>query len=247
MTDSLGWRKKFGILVPSTNTSVQPEFDAMRPHGVTNHISRIRIPNIPLRNDADFNELIRLIGEAQLEAVDSVMSCEPDRLVLGISAETFWDGLEASRKLKRELEHHTKLEVSMGSDASQAALRVYDARRIGVVTPYQPVGDRNVVRFFEECGFSVGKIVGLKCDSPVSIAHVTEARLAEAIRQVDGPDIDAVVQVGTNLAMARLAGFAEIWLRKPVIAINTAIFWHALRASGIHDRIAGWGSLLLEH
>ena len=42
MTDSLGFRKKFAVLIPSTNTSVQPEFDAMRPVGVTNHISRIR-------------------------------------------------------------------------------------------------------------------------------------------------------------------------------------------------------------
>jgi maleate isomerase len=38
--------KKFAVLIPSTNTSVQPEFDDMRPVGVTNHISRIRIPNI---------------------------------------------------------------------------------------------------------------------------------------------------------------------------------------------------------
>src|SRR5262249_61386440 len=37
MTDSLGFRKKFGVIAPSTNTSVQPEFEAMRPRGVTNH------------------------------------------------------------------------------------------------------------------------------------------------------------------------------------------------------------------
>ncbi|HAE50058.1 MAG TPA: arylmalonate decarboxylase, partial [Tistrella mobilis] len=39
----------------------------------------------------------------------------------------------------------------------------------------------------------------------------------------------------------------ETWLGKPVIAINTAIFWHALRAQGIDDRIDGWGSLLLKY
>ena len=247
MTDSLGYRAKFAVLIPSTNTSVQPEFDAMRPTGVTNHISRIQIPNIPLRDDADFSELIRLIQAAQITAVDSVMSCEPDRLVLGISAETFWDGLGASRALKAELEDHTGLPVSMGSDACQAALRLYGARRLGVVTPYQPVGDRNVVRFFEECGFEVPRIVGLKCESPVAIAHVSEARLAEAVREVDAPDVDAIVQVGTNLAMARLAGFAETWLGKPVLAINTAIYWHSLRSAGIEDRRDGWGSLLSTH
>lgn len=247
MTDSLGWRAKFAVLVPSTNTAVQPEFDAMRPPGVTNHISRIRIPNIPLTSDADFSALIGLIEAAQSEAVDSAMSCEPDRVVLGISAETFWGGLATSLSLRKQLEDQTGLPVSMGSDAAQAALKVYGAKRIGVVTPYHPVGDKNVVRFFEECGFPVVNIVGLSCESPVAIAHVPESRLAEAIRHVDGPDVDAVIQVGTNLAMARLAGFAEIWLGKPVIAINTAIYWNALRASGIADRLDGFGSLLLNH
>ena len=113
-----------------------------------------------------------------------------------------------------------------------------------MITPYQPVGDRNVVRFFEECGYKVARIVGLKCESPVKIAHVSEARLKEAILEVNQPDVDAIIQVGTNLAMARLAGIAETWLSKPVIAINTAIYWDALRASGIEDRIEGWGSLL---
>ena len=59
MTDSLGFRKKFGVVAPSTNTSVQPEFDAMRPRGVTNHFGRIHIPNDPVRNDVEkLNEMV---------------------------------------------------------------------------------------------------------------------------------------------------------------------------------------------
>lgn len=247
MTDSIGWRQKFAVLIPSTNTSVQPEFDAMRPAGVTNHISRIRIPNIPLNNNDDFQRLIELIAAAQNEAVDSVMSCEPDRLVLGISAETFWDGLAASIKLKAELHERTGLPISMGSEACGAAFKALNMRRIAVVTPYQPVGDQNVKRFFEESGFEVVRIKGLRCESPVHIAHVQESTLAEALRELDGDDIDGIVQVGTNLAMARLAGHAETWLAKPVVAINTAIYWHALRDSGITDRISGFGSLLERH
>lgn len=247
MTDALGWRRKFAVLIPSTNTSVQPEFDAMRPDGVTNHISRIRIPNITLNDDADFERLIQLIEAAQMEAVDSAMSCEPDVLVLGISAETFWDGYAASARLKADLQAHTGLPVAMGSDACQAALTLFGARRIGVITPYQPVGDRNVVRFFNEAGFEVPRIVGLKCASPVKIAHVTGAELRAAAQQVDGPDIDAIVQVGTNLAMAALAPQLEADLGKPVIAINTAIYWDALRRNGIDDKVAGFGPLLQDH
>ena len=46
--DHLGYRKKLGTLGPSTNTIVQPDFDDLRPVGVTNHYSRIAIPNDPV-------------------------------------------------------------------------------------------------------------------------------------------------------------------------------------------------------
>jgi hypothetical protein len=62
----------------------------------------------------------------------------------------------------------------------------------------------------------------------------------------DGRDTDALIQVGTNLSMVRLAAAAEMWLGKPVVAINTATYWHALRQNNIKDKIAGLGRLLEE-
>ena len=110
-----------------------------------------------------------------------------------------------------------------------------------------PVGDNQVQRFFNDCGYDVVAIKGLKCQSPVLIAHVTEQQLRDAIIEVNTPDVDAIVQVGTNLAMARLAPLAEFWLDKPVLAINTATYWYALRQNGIKDKIYGFGPLLAEH
>jgi maleate isomerase len=40
---------------------------------------------------------------------------------------------------------------------------------------------------------------------------------------------------------------AEFWLDKPVLAINTATYWWALRSNGITDKIDGFGSLLLDY
>jgi len=90
-------------------------------------------------------------------------------------------------------------------------------------------------------------VLGLKCKSPVLIAHESEAALRDAIMEVNDDDVDAIVQAGTNLAMARLAGVAEKWLNKPVVAINTATYWHALRSNGIPDKVEGFGSLLSLH
>jgi maleate isomerase len=175
------------------------------------------------------------------------MTCEPDYLIMGMSSETFWDGLEGSKRLMERVEQRSGVKVAMGSDASQEALKRYGAKRISVITPYMPAGDTQVRRFFTDCGFDIVHLKGLRGTSPVQYAHISEKELRDAINEVNGPDVDAIVQVGTNLAMARLAGVAEFWLDKPVLAINTCIYWWALRQNGIDDKIDGFGSLLIEH
>ena len=42
--DTLASRGKIAVVVPATNTVVQPEFEAMRPPGVTNHVTRRSAP-----------------------------------------------------------------------------------------------------------------------------------------------------------------------------------------------------------
>jgi maleate isomerase len=81
----------------------------------------------------------------------------------------------------------------------------------------------------------------------VLIAHESKKTLRDAITRVNRGKVDAIVQVGTNLAMAEVAAMAEFWLDKPVIAIKTATYWYALRQYGIKERTRGWGSLLAEH
>jgi maleate isomerase len=248
MTDSLGWRMKFGVVAPSTNTSVQPEYDDMRPRGVTNHFSRAHIPDSAVNSDAQFMAMMNNIRGATEAAVDSVMTCSPGYVIMGMSAETFWEGMLGADELKTKLEKRAGVAVGLGSHACRAAIRCYgDIRRISVITPYMPVGDEQVRKFFTDCGFDVVHLLGLKCRSPMLISHESPARLRRAVQEVDDSGVELIIQVGTNLAFAAVAAQAERWLDKPVLAINTCTYWHALRQNGIEDRIDGFGSLLLEH
>lgn len=247
MVDSLGFRCKFAVVAPSTNTSVQPEYDDMRPRGVTNHFSRIAIPDTKVVDDDSFMVMLQSIRDATFDAVDVSLSMQPDCVVMGMSAETFWDGAQGAERLHaRMLERTGGVPVIMGSTAVDAAIAAYGGiKRIGIVTPYMPVGDANVRRFFEDQGYEVVHLVGLKSPSPMMIAHESRQTLKQAAIAVsDG--VDAIIQCGTNLAFAQVAAAAEFWLEKPVIAINTATYWHALRSMGITDQMDGFGRLLAD-
>jgi maleate isomerase len=248
MTDSLGWRRRFGVIAPSTNTIVQPEYDDMRPRGVTNHLSRVTIPDTPVGTDEEFMALMTSIRVSTEQALDSVMTCAPDYVIMGMSAETFWDGLLGADELKARLEQRAGVAVALGSHACQAAIACYGkVKRISVITPYMPVGDAQVRRFFDDCGYEVVNLLGLKCRSPMLMAHESPARLRRAVREVDDPSVELIIQVGTNLGFSAIAAEAERWLEKPVLAINACTYWHALRTNGVEDRIDGFGSLFLEH
>ncbi|KAA1420492.1 arylmalonate decarboxylase [Mumia zhuanghuii] len=248
MTDRLGYRRKFGVIAPSTNTIVQPEFDMMRVPGVTSHYGRILIRDGRIADDEGMQNLLVQIRAAMADCVEGIMTMEPDYMVMGMSAETFWDGVEGNRQFVQQIKDLSGgLGVATGAEACERALQLFGAKKIGIVTPYTPIGDENVRKFFTELGFEVGKIKGFSCESAVAIAHVSEQQLREAIIEVDGPDVDAIVQCGTNLCMTELADEAERWLGKPVIAINAATWWMALRENGIEEKIYGFGSLLRDH
>lgn len=247
MADALGWRKKFGVLAPSTNTIVEPDFYRMSVPGVTAHFSRIWIRDQNLSDNSAFEALLEQIRAEMRFAVERVMTAEVEYMVMGMSAETFWGGVEGNRKFIKEINELSGLKVATGAEACERALNLFGAKRIGVVTPYQPIGDENVVKFFDEIGFEVANIKGLKCPTAVAIAHVTEQELRQSLLEVDGDDVDALVQVGTNLSMLGLADEAERWLGKPVIAINAATWWMALRDNDINEKIYGVGRLLREH
>ena len=100
-------------------------------------------------------------------------------------------------------------------------------------------------------------IIWLEATRPKTLpAALVPVLLASSLAYVEGhfdwlPTIICLlfallVQVGTNLSMVKLAAAAEMWLGKPVIAINTATYWNALRQNGIMDQKEGFGRLMAE-
>jgi maleate isomerase len=212
------------------------------------HSGRIFAANPDLSSS---EAMVKFLEELRVEmkrAVESVCHAKVDYLVMGMSAETFWGGSNGAAEFVKFVgELSGGLSVTTGAAACKAVVEAYGVKRIGIITPYQPVGDQQVVDFFTQIGCDVAAIEGLKCSSATSIADVTKEEIKAAFRKVDGPDVELLIQAGTNLLAGEAAAELEEELGKPVIAINTATVWHAYRTNGIKDQIKGWGSLLEKH
>jgi len=247
VTNIVGPRAVFGVIVPSTNTVVEHDYWGARVPGVAYRAGSMYIPNPVMNDDAGFEALLGQIRASIDTAVRDALTAEPDRMVMGMSAETFWGGVEGNAAFERRLRDRTGLPVTTGASSCRAALQELECRRIAVFSPYQPIADREVGRFFTEAGFDVVAITGLRCPTATDIARVGEERLRELVAELDGPDVDAIVQVGTNLSFVAQADRLEQELGKPVVAINAATLWHALREHGIADQVPGAGSLLRDH
>jgi maleate isomerase len=251
-TDYYGYRKKFAVLVPSTNTAVELEYNMMKPAGVVLATRGCLIPPFEVKTEEDFVNMVKAIGAATEQGLRDSLTCKPDHVIFGYSAETFWDGKDRS---DREFQRYNAIaqdvggcNVMFGAQAIQDALACYPGvKRIGVISPYMPVGDNQVVKFLGDIGYEVVRIKGHCSPGPVEIAHESFGKTRQLVEEVDGDDVDLILQAGTNLYFVELAAKLEKELGKPVLAINALTFWHALRQNGIPDRIRGFGSLLEEH
>jgi len=245
--DTLGYRKRIGVIVPSTNTTVGPECELFRVPGITCHTGRVTIKERPLDTEEAFLGHMQMMREGMGTAIDQIMTGGLDHLIMGIALETFWGGIAAADKLQTALAERAGVGVTLGSTAAVAALKKFGAHRIAILTPHQPRGDEMVRTYMTEAGFEVVRLKGLACKSPRLIAQVPLADIRAALRQLDDDEVDALLQVGTALPTVTVAAEAERWLGKPVLAINTASYWDAIRRCGIEDRLLGLGCILEEH
>ena len=247
MPNEVGPRGNWGVIIPSTSTTVEHDFAVMRPPGITFHAGRSYIERIGMETDAQAIDVLDQMDASRDLAIRDVMTVRPDHLIVAMSAEIIRGGAEGAVAFIKDIEDRYQVPVTTGPTAVVAGLQEIGARRIAVLSPYQPVSDERVVSYMGEVGIEVVRIKGLRCASALAIAEVSVPDRVAALRELDGPDIDAIVQVGTNLPMVELAGEAERWLGKPVLAMNSATLWHALRNAGFDDRYEGYGTLLSDH
>jgi maleate isomerase len=246
-TDAIGTRAKIGVIVPATNTTVQPEMDAMRPSGVTNHVSRMFLPPRPYGDMEEYRRLLHT-EEGDLEsAIRLVLLCEPAVIAHGHSIHSFRGDVSRALEEKATLEARTGVPFWTPSTAVLEGLEALGRpRRIAVLSPYWPPADEMIAQFLRSAGYDVVGSGGLRATGATNVARIGADRVLEGFRMVDCPEAEALVQVGTALPLTHLTEQIEREHGKPLVGVNAATYWATLRSIGIADRLQGFGRLLAQ-
>jgi len=255
--DVRSYRRKFGLLIPATNTSMEHElwsiiFNNPGPHGLDGvgvHTTNVMTPVPKLETEADFLEYKRQFLGGLHSAIDQALLAQPEYLIMGMSLEHIIAGIDGIKASMAEVEARSNLSWATWHDAISAALGKFNAKRIGLISPFDKLGNENAKKMFEDLGFEVVSTVGFSCANALHIAHVPDWAKEKAILELlaTGENrLDAVVQCGTNMSLINVAEKLEPVIEMPVLGINAVTFWYALRENGFDGPLAGAGRLLRE-
>lgn len=255
--DVRSFRKKFGLVIPATNTSMEHElwsliFANQGPNGLRGvglHTVNVVTPRPKLETEADLLEYQKQFLGGLRSAVDTASLAQPEYMIMGMSLEHILSGIDQIREPMKEVISHSALNWATWHDAAPAALKKFGARRIGLLTPFDKKGNESAKRMFEDLGFEVVATFGFSCANAMHIAHIPDWAKERAILEylaTDKNKLDAIVQCGTNMSLLEVTEKLEPVIGIPILGINAVTFWHALRENGFTAPLVGGGRLLRE-
>lgn len=246
MPDRMGYRAKWGLIVPERNTVCETELHQAVPAGITINTARVgRYTPAAWSNDTEFRAMSQATLDGRPGALARLAAAEVDHYIVGDAGFTI--SRAEHEALAADYEQQTGKGVTTAAAAYLAALKTLAVRKIAVITPRLP--DSGVVSggLWEECGYTVAGAYGLNRGSAFEIVDTSEEALRDGMQEMAATGAEAILVTGTNLYAMRLADEVERGLDKPILHINSVLLWYALRQNGFDDRIDGCGRLLREH
>jgi maleate isomerase len=226
----------FGVLIPSTNTTVEIEYNRLLPPSLQAHVGRLLSsgagPFSPSR-DADIDHQAHLLGTAKVEVVSLAQT----------SASLFADDYDAD--VIRRMSKAAGVPAITSAQAIGQAVRALGARRIALVSPYSPpVLERARHYYASKYDLEVLALEGFAATDSYMIGKLGPEHARDAFARIDRPEIDVLVVPGGNFPTMSFVPDWEREFGKPVVPTNQAALWAMLRIMRADDRLAGLGRLL---
>ncbi len=228
---------RIGVIVPSSNTTMERELWAMLPKGYSLHAARMRMRHVTpeelARMDEDSVRAAEELADAQVAAIAygctiAIMCREP--------------GYE--RQAQARLEDASGVPVILSATAVLDALRELGMRRVAVATPYLDSVAALELAFLRQYGIAVVDNKNLNIAENVVVGEQSEEVTYELVRRLDLRGADGVLISCAQLPSAGVIERLEREFDLPVISTNTATLWALFRRLGRPLAVRGYGRLL---
>ncbi|MGC4878468.1 maleate cis-trans isomerase family protein [Micromonospora sp. DT43] len=242
---------RVGLVVPSSNTTMETEIPAMlrRRETVdpttrfTTHASRVRLHQVTA------DELARM-NRSSVRCAAELADARCDVLAYACLVAVMCEGVGAHERAERRLGRAAvraghDMPVVTSAGALVAGLRALGARRVALIAPYLPPLTATVVAYLAGYGVRVTEAVSLGEPDNVAVGRIPTERLVELADRLDVTDVDAVVlSACVQLPSLDAVPRVEARLGRPVLTAATATVHQLLTVLGVEPYVPDAGRLL---
>ena len=232
-------KQRVGLLVPSSNSTQEPEFTAMLPASVSLHVTRLSLASV------DPDSTLNIVAELEKES-KKLADADVDVIVLAATAPSTRMGKGYDTQLIKRIKDATGKPATTAATAMQEAFAAMNIRRVALAAPWAAQTNTVVAAFLQAHGIEVVSQVAMGVMRNNDIGRLTPQTAFDHGLQADRKEADAVFLACGNWWTAPIVERLETATGKPVLTTNNMALWAVLRIIGGHSALPGFGRLLRE-
>ena len=223
---------KVGVLVPYTNTNLEPDMVLMRPEGCSLHFERLGDYDIDAIPGSD--QMARLGASDITERLRLISGVRPNAVLYGCTSATLTHGRGFDRDLAARIKERSGAVSLTAAGSLVAAIRALGARRVGFSSPYLGEINDQAVAFLSDHGIEtvaradIGRELG-----NYGQGELTPDEVFDLAMRVNEPGVEAIVLSCTDMRSVEAVDRIEAATGKPVVTSNQAMVFGLCRALGL--------------
>ena len=229
--------QRVGLLVPSSNSTQEPEFTAMLPASVSLHVTRLSLASV------DPDSTLNIVAELEKES-QKLADADVDVIVLAATAPSTRMGRGYDAQLVKRIRDASGKHATTAATAMLEAFAAMNIRRVALAAPWATQTNTVVAAFLQAHGIEVVSQVAMEVTRNTDIGRLDPQTAFDHGLLADRKEADAVFLACGNWRTAPIVERLEAATAKPVLTTNNMALWAVLRIIGGHAGVPGFGRLL---
>ena len=227
-------RARIGVLVPFTNSNLEPDMVLLCPPGVSLHFTRLGGYDEDEIPDA---EQMAGLGAASIdEELRLIAGVKPDVVLYGCTSATLTHGVAFDRELATKISALSGAKTVTAAGALVFALQRLGVERVAFASPYVAQINEQAIGFLADAGFrTVSRAGVMETLDNIGQGAMTPQDVYELGLRADSAEAEVLVLSCTDMRSVEVIAELEAALGKPVVTSNQAMMLQALDFLKISD------------